>query len=295
MMRTIGMTVALVGAGAAGIWLAQQNRGAGDPDLTAYTSPRHISYSFVVENPTNRALRNVRFWTYAPVKRTAEQWVERVDANALSTVELDALGNQRLWVEIPLLKPFGKQNVDIRVDMLLADDGNTDTVSDASPQDLAKQRFVPVDDARIRARAEAFRNQPRPVKAAYDWVASHLSESAYVAADHGALHALETGKGDCSEHMYLLASTLRAMGHPTRLLSGAVASHDSRLSASQLHNWVSVQRGDGWQGIDSEAGEFDTSGKGYIAFRVIDPRSAFYGDGSQAFFGIEGQARVSMR
>lgn len=294
-MRTLGLTAALVGAGAGGIWLTQQNADQGQPDLAAYTIPRHVSYSFVVENPTNRPLRNVRFWTYAPVKRTAEQWVERIDTNAGSTVEPDALGNQRLWVEIPLLPPFGKQNVDIRVDMLLADGRNADAVSDVSAQDLAAQRFVPVDDARIRARADAFRNQPQPLKAAYDWVASHLAESGYLAADHGALYALETGKGDCSEHMYLLASTLRAMGHPTRLLSGAVASHDSRLSASQLHNWVAVQRGDGWQGIDSEAGEFDTTGKGYIAFRVIDPRSAFYGDGSQAFFGIEGQARVSMR
>ncbi len=36
-----------------------------------YTIPRHIQYSFTLQNKTNLLVKEVEFWTYAPVKQTS--------------------------------------------------------------------------------------------------------------------------------------------------------------------------------------------------------------------------------
>jgi len=66
-----------------------------------------------------------------------------------------------------------------------------------------------------------------------------------------ALETLESGEGDCSEHAVLAAAAARAVGIPSKVVSGLVLSGDSFA----YHMWFEVWTGDGWYALDATAGE----------------------------------------
>uniref|UniRef100_UPI00356730EC transglutaminase-like domain-containing protein n=1 Tax=Litorivivens sp. TaxID=2020868 RepID=UPI00356730EC len=62
-----------------------------------------------------------------------------------------------------------------------------------------------------------------------------------------ALEALQTGKGDCTEHALLLAALARAAGFPARVALGMAYSNQRFLGRSHVftpHAWVQVWTGD---------------------------------------------------
>ncbi len=65
-----------------------------------------------------------------------------------------------------------------------------------------------------------------------------------------AAEALRTGSGDCSEHAVLAVAMERALGIPSRVVTGVVHFR----GGFAYHMWVEVRVGDGWYALDPTMG-----------------------------------------
>lgn len=257
------------------------------PDLaTLYPIERTFKYSFTVNNPSSRALTDVEFWTYAPVSQTAHQWVESIHSNTEYSSETDVVGNHRVVFQIATLPPYSTKVVDLTVKMRFAGLPVKD-VTPSSDVDLEEQRFIEISDPLLKDKASELSaaTPTETAKRIFDWVESGIKNEGYVDKDRGAKHALLTGVGDCSEHMYLAAALNRINGIPARGISGFATNRNDVLKPSQLHNWLQVELDGVWRNLDTDRGLFDPETGSYLAIRVLDKRSKFFGDGSQRLYG----------
>lgn len=71
----------------------------------------------------------------------------------------------------------------------------------------------------------------------------------------GAIDALASGKGTCSEYSNLLLAALRARGIPARFVSGVLFDEASPVGFTTFHSWVEVYfQGYGWIPADATVG-----------------------------------------
>jgi len=82
------------------------------------------------------------------------------------------------------------------------------------------------------------------------WVYDHVRKVPTVSIPN-ALQVLEMGQGDCNEHAVLLAALGRAVGLPTRLITGAIYLNDAFF----YHAWCEVWL-DRWVPIDPALDQF---------------------------------------
>ena len=77
------------------------------------------------------------------------------------------------------------------------------------------------------------------------WVADTVQDESVVGIP-SALETLKTRKGDCNEHSTLFIALARAVGIPTRMVTGLVYIK-GRFG---YHAWVEVKGRDGWVNVD---------------------------------------------
>ncbi len=297
-MRLLTVFTLLMAAGVVGYFIYIERPDEApvvfDPQAS-YPIERVVKYSFLISNPGNRVLENTGFWAYAPVRQTEHQWVQDIRVNVPYTVQQDDAGNQRLRFSLETLPPFASKIVDITVRLRLS----KQAVEQAEPgyvgDNLAAQRFVELSDPELRAQAEKLvaGSPAGTARNIFEWVKSAIKNTGFIDKDRGAKYALTTGKGDCSEHMYLNTGLNRINGIPARAVAGFVIEHDGVLKPSALHNWAQVQIEQTWQVVDSDLGQFAPDPSAYLAMRILDRQSPFYGDGSQQLFG--GSSNVAVR
>lgn len=267
---------------------------ARDSRAAAYDIDKNLTYSFLVTNPTNHRIENVEFWAYAPVKRTSHQLVKELSANVPMRVDQDQVGNQRMTFMLKNVPPYGQMIVDVSVQlrvsvlpMAMPDEKSASHYLDAQP-------FMEVDLPEIQQVAQSMAAEDEVVPRVFDWVRRKIYNGGYIAQDLGALYALRTGVGDCSEHMYLLATLLRATGVPARGIAGFVAPENAAVRASEIHNWIEYYDGHKWVGMDSDRGLAVIPPTSYVAMRILDEDSDYFGDGSQASYGAPPSIDVQM-
>ena len=298
-MKALVALAVLLAIGMVGILLYHQQPAedttAFDPQAS-YPLERVVKYSFSVNNPSNRLLKQTGFWTYAPVRQTEHQWVQDIHANVPYTVQHDDVGNQRLQFTLDTLAPFASKIVDVTVQLRLS----KDAVEQPNPQNkgnnLDAQRFIELSDPALQAQAGKLiaASPTDTARKTFDWVRSAVKNTGYIDKDRGAAYALATGTGDCSEHMYLNTALNRINGIPARGIAGFVIEHDGVLKPSALHNWSQVQLEQSWQVVDTDLGHFVPDPSTYLAMRILDSQSPFYGDGSQQLFGYPSDIAVRM-
>ncbi|MBP1688836.1 MAG: transglutaminase-like enzyme, predicted cysteine protease [Deltaproteobacteria bacterium] len=114
--------------------------------------------------------------------------------------------------------------------------------------DLKPTPFLQSDHPRLQQLAHEILGDERDAKRAAvllnDWVYDHLRKVPTVSIPN-ALQVLDMGQGDCNEHAVLLAALGRAVGLPTRLITGAVYINDAFF----YHAWCEVWL-DRWVPID---------------------------------------------
>lgn len=120
--------------------------------------------------------------------------------------------------------------------------------------DLQPTAFLQSDHPRLQQLAHDIIGHEGDAKRAAlllnDWVFDHLRKVPTVSIPN-ALQVLEMGQGDCNEHAVLLAALGRAVGLPTRLITGAVYVNDAFF----YHAWCEVWL-DRWVPIDPALHQF---------------------------------------
>lgn len=260
---------------------------------SAYPTAKVLRLGFEVENPTNRSIEAPEFWAYLPVMRTAHQYVNSVEANVPMRLISDASGNQRAVFVLERLPPYGKKYVQVTVHLGMSD-APVATGTDADPQAyLGPQPFMESDAPAIKQLATEL-DVKTDVSPAVEWVHRAIRNPGYVANDRGALYALRTRVGDCSDHMNLLGALLRAGGIPARGVAGFVQPESGVVRAAQLHNWIEYYDGAGWVGLDADRGLRTLPGTQYVAMRIIDHQDDDSAPDAQSAFGAPSGLIVRM-
>lgn len=235
-----------------------------------YTISKQIRYSYTLRNTTGRLLPEAQFWTYAPVPRTAHQWVENIASSQPYRSTRDALGNEILHFAFENLPPYASKIISITVDLKMTAQAAA-TVEETLERFTRPERYIEADDPRLARLATAL-NQLAPagsMRMAHDWVAANLKPETYMAEDRGAVYAFEARKGDCTEFAYLLAALGRANGIPVRPMGGYVFEGNGIVQAVDYHNWVEFFADGRWQIADAHKKTFMQNQDNYVAMRII--------------------------
>jgi hypothetical protein len=104
------------------------------------------------------------------------------------------------------------------------------------------------------------------------WVHGHIREKNLETAFASALEALQSASGDCTEHGVLLAALARAVGIPSRLVTGLVYHEGEFLG----HLWTEVYI-DRWIALDATRGN-GAVGPDHIALATSSLSEAAFGD-----------------
>lgn len=170
----------------------------------------------------------------------------------------------------------------------VCDDCGDDTAPapDALQAAMEASYWLPHRDPAMRAvvaaligdrAAQAAMNPRARMQRLTRFVSSHMDEVATYSGYATALEALESGRGDCTEHALLLATLARAAGIPSRVVMGVAYNNERFLGRRFVfvpHMWVQAWTGERWESFDSGLGAFTA---GYIAL-------ALSGDGDQREF-----------
>jgi len=259
-----------------------------------YPVHRTIKYSFTVRNPGNRLIDKAEFWTFAPIQQTGFQKVYRVQATVPFRVEAGADGTQRLFFTLENIPPYGSRNVSITVE--LGHRGRHGLISEENlDQYLVEERFIESKDPRIMEIAEQHRarTESETVENLYTWVSEYLQEEGYVSRDQGALHALETKVGDCTESAYLFSALSRANHIPARVMAGYVSPGNTVLRPRDYHNWAEVYIDNAWWVVDPNKKIFREKQADYIAMNIVSGADKVNRE-SQRFYGTSDNIELSM-
>jgi hypothetical protein len=235
-----------------------------------YTIPRHIQYSFTLQNKTNLLVKEVEFWTYAPVKQTSTQQCVNVKTSHPFQLISDDLGNQILRFTFQNLPPYATKIITIKAELLLSDTPNPLSVKDLSAY-LQAEKYCESDDPEISRLAGKLK-VPKPIKTVeniFRWVAGNVQYAGYLRNARGALYALRNKKGDCTEFMYLFSALCRANKIPARCIGGYVRSENAILKPNGYHNWAEFYDNGVWRIADPQRKIFMQNQSHYVAMHVI--------------------------
>lgn len=245
-----------------------------------YPKVRQIRFGFILQNETNRLVEKAEFWAYAPVSRTATQKCLRIETSQPCELISDEFGNQILHFSFQELPPHGKKVIAVKAELAVSE----------LPQPVAEQqtdrwlqpeKYIESDHPRIvRLARELVRETPAgTVRAIFRWVADNIVYGGYRKEDRGALRAVETQSGDCTEHAALFVALARASGIPARRVAGYVCGENQVLRPGGFHDWAEVYRAGAWMVADPQNHILAANQSQYIAFRVVGgPGASSMGD-----------------
>ncbi len=235
-----------------------------------YPISRRIQYGFTLRNSTNRLLKRAQFWTYAPVKETSTQRCERLEVSHPYGLISDDLGNQILCFEFLNLPPYGSRIVIVRATLSMSDAPDPLPVEDLG-RFLRTEQYIESDNAEIRALAKKLK-RPKPVDTARGiarWVFDNLKYAGYLHDDRGALYALRSKRGDCTEFACLFAALCRANDIPARVMGGYICREDTTLDPGRYHNWAECYEDNAWRIADPQKNLLMKDQSRYVAMKVL--------------------------
>lgn len=231
---------------------------------------RQIQYSFTLQNTTGNIIRKAELWTYAPVKQTSTQKCGRIEASHPYQLKTDDFGNQILLFELNDLPPFAVRVINVRAELSLSDQSNPASLPEGKHY-LVPEKYVESDDRDILRVAHHLKSK-KPLATAekiFHWLVSHIHYSGFSSRDRGALYALRTRRGDCSEFAYLFVALCRSGGIPARAVGGYVCGENAVLDPNQYHNWGEFYDSGVWKIADPQRKLFARNQSHYIAMRII--------------------------
>lgn len=228
-----------------------------------------VRYALSVRNQTDETVRAAKVLVEAPRPRTSMQEVISVGASLPFEQQTDLDGNVLLRFAVDL-GPYARTTITVesvvafRRTPALMELGDADAYTRPS-------RFVEADAPPIREAAVALGEGTATeiVRRALDWVADHVRMEGYLAQDRGALWALATRTGDCTESMDLFVALLRVRGIPARGAEGFVIGGDAVLRATAYHSWAEYYAGGTWHRADPQQRIAGPSELKYLTMRYL--------------------------
>lgn len=264
--------------------------GAGESLLA---QDRRLRMQVLFHNPFPRELHDQCFWCYLPMT-VSGQMLSQVTASVEHQVTMDAWGHQVLSLRFDRFPAYGSQTVGISV-LVRKNEMPCAHVSDDPRRWLRPGPFVESDAPEILTLGHQLHRPTamETLRSIYHWVKGEMSYEGYVPQDRGALHALRTRMGDCTEYAALVVALSRANGVPARMLGGYVVDRDALLRATDYHNWAEVLLDGGWCILDAQKGQWMPSHKRYVPFEIY--RDQVTNDmGSAHRYRVEGDVEVAV-
>lgn len=157
---------------------------------------------------------------------------------------------------------------------------------------LAKEDLIETDDPAIIAKAKELKskNTIETVKNIHSFIRKHMHFTLNN-EDLGAKYALETGRGDCSEHADLMVALCRVNNIPARIVGGYAINYDGGL-----HRWVEVYfEKYGWVRFDPTRDSFDRLKNEYYIQISYDRKNLVFNSTYYRFWWKGDPFKVDMR
>ena len=254
---------------------------------------RRIRFSLLVANPTERKLKAQAIYCYLPASAPDRQNLISASVSVPHAVIPDSYGHNVLVMEFSELQPHMRKN--ITVDAILNIGTLASQSKNPSQEWLRGEPFIECDAREIREIAVKLKrvDEISTAKASFAWIIENIRDSGYLSEDRGALEALLSGHGDCTEFAYLMVALCRANGIPSRMVGGYVITKDAVLAPYDYHNWAEVYVSGYWIIADAQKGFWAPPSNEYLAFRfhsnLISNRV-----GMKHRFHVDGDAQVAL-
>jgi hypothetical protein len=236
---------------------------------------RRLRFTLNFANPSGTPLESQAFWCYLPAELDGMQRLSDLQVSMPHAVERDLLGHRVLALSLAQLPPMARKLVTVTATVEMAGPAAAPVPpSGREPGGLAPwlgpERFIESGAAEIAALAASLRRpgELETARAIYDWVRTNLSYAGYIADDLGALAALASRTGDCTEYADLVVALARACGIPARMAGGYVVDHDSAPRPQDYHNWAQLYFDGAWRTVDAQKECWLDSPASYIVFRL---------------------------
>ena len=276
------ITLLLLAGGALGL-LFLKSRPTPSPPVE-----RILQYRFFITNLTNRSVSGVTFSAFAPLSSGPFQNRQELTSSLPFTLGADPRDNPFLHFQLPPLAPFGQKEIRVTARLLMFPSSGR---IDFRPPPSSSLLPVAPEIAAL-AQQVAVGGEGDTAKRLFDWVTAHVRYAGASGRDRGALQALKSGKGDCTDMALLFSALCRAHGIPSRTVGGFVCERNTNLSAASYHNWAEFVRYGRWWIADLAQKRYQPDGAAYVAFHVEEE-----GEGARyQRFKLEGdQLRARMQ
>lgn len=234
---------------------------------------RVFRFEYILTNDSSEVIDEAEFSVPIPVSRTYNQRLTNIQATREYTIEKDDIGNQRLIFKINGLAPYSLMPIEIQTEMLL---GLNDDPLEAAVDDryLLSEPYIELNTDEIKTFSRKFESSRSEITIGKisEWIERNIEKSSYTPNNLGALHALKSKSGDCTEMMYLGIAAARSNNIPARAVSGFVYSENTIIKSNSYHNWYEVSLdGTQWRIIDSFFGQRNVEASKYLAMYVANP------------------------
>jgi transglutaminase/protease-like cytokinesis protein 3 len=242
-----------------------------DEAAGSYTVSKTLRFSYTLQNTSNRVLSDIAFVVRLPLQQTPSQQIIKLSCSQPHQIIGSPSGAHTLKIDIDTFPPFASKIVQVRVDLMMAEQPNASWESSPSKY-LQAEDYIETESAEIQKTAVEISLGLQGQDAAMRigrWVSDHIAYSGYVRNQRGALYALRTGSGDCTEHMHLFVALCRAAGIPARGVAGYACERSRVLSPLDYHNWAEVHLDDRWVIVDPQKRIFGRNTEDYVATGII--------------------------
>jgi len=255
---------------------------------------RQLRFAITLTNPGGDVLQDQVLWLYAPLADGPAQKLLRVTCALAHEQVGDPLGHTLLKLALPPVAPWGTKVLALGFEVAMRRAPLPSALDDPRPW-LRSERYIEVDDARIREAALALKRATaiETAQAIYESVRTRLQYAGYVADDLGALQALRQGRGDCTEYAFLAVALARANGIPARMVGGYVTEGSAAPRAEEYHNWAELYLDGSWRLLDAQKERWLAPSEQYVAFRLYRDE-AVNPVGLAHRFRMDGRLRVRM-
>lgn len=227
-----------------------------------------IRYGFSVTNVSEQVIDRAVVSVCAPANMSGTQRCERLPAPADARIVADRIGNQTACFTVERLAPRAVALLKLQAELLMG------RVAEPSPNGLevfkAADRWVQSDHPDIIRAARKLQagDTVATARGICHWVAEHVKDTGYVRSSQGAVCALQTGKGDCTESAVLFSALCRAAGIPARVCGGFLTTGSAVLGPANHHNWAEFHDGRSWSLADPNKSRFCEKEDQYVAVQV---------------------------
>jgi len=237
----------------------------------AQQAERWFRLNVLMSNPTANELQHQRMYMYLPVRAGAHVRVVHQQCTGDHVFSTDSLGHNIVELRLNSLPAFGQRIFNVLV-QLQPTDASTQQVSvsrEAIATWLAPQSNIESDHASVRELSASFAGATPHETAleAYRWVSSHMTYAGYLSEDQGALRAMQTRTGDCTEYAALLVALCRSAGVPARLVGGYVSERSIAPRPADYHDWAEIWLDGRWRVADAQLGNWLFAESHYIPLR----------------------------